>query len=69
MSQTPTDEDIKRLAHQAGLDLPAEFMPELIEAYGHVRQMTARIRAARPRSDEPAHVFVASAFQPGNDER
>jgi hypothetical protein len=69
MSQTPTDDDIARLAQQAGLDLPAEFMPELIEAYGHVRQMTARIRAARPRSDEPAHVFVASAFQPGKDER
>ncbi len=63
MSQTPTDDDIKRLARQAGLDLPAEFMPELIEAYGHVRQMTARVRAARPRGDEPAHVFVASAFQ------
>jgi hypothetical protein len=69
MSQTPTDDDIARLARQAGLDLPAEFMPELIDAYGHVRQMTARVRAARPRGDEPAHVFVASAFQPGNDER
>ena len=69
MSQTPTDDDIKRLARQAGLDLPAEFMPVLIEAYGHVHRMTARIRAARPRGDEPAHVFVASAFQPGNDER
>jgi hypothetical protein len=69
MSQTPTDDDIVRLAQQAGLDLPAEFMPELIEAYGHVRHMTERVRAARPRSDEPAHVFVASAFQPGKDER
>ena len=69
MSETPTDDDIKRLARQAGLDLPAEFMPELIEAYGHVRQMTARVRAARPRGDEPAHVFVASAFLPGNDKR
>jgi hypothetical protein len=69
MSQTPTDDDIARLARQAGLDLPAEFMPELIDAYGHVRQMTARVRAARPRGDEPAHVFVASAFQPAKDER
>ena len=43
MSQTPTDDDIARLARQAGLDLPAEFMPELIEAYGHVRQMTERV--------------------------
>ena len=69
MSQAPTDDDIARLAEQAGLDLPAEFMPELIEAYGHVRQMTERVRAARPRGEEPAHVFVASAFQPGKDER
>ena len=65
MSQTPTDDDIVRLARQAGLDLPAEFMPELMEAYGHVRRMTARVRAARPRGDEPAHVFVASAFKKG----
>jgi hypothetical protein len=69
MSQTPTDDDIARLARQAGLDLPAEFMPELIEAYGHVRRMTERVRTARPRGDEPAHVFVASTFQPGNDKR
>jgi hypothetical protein len=67
MTKTPTDDDIMRLARQAGLDLPAELMPELIEAYGHVRRMTERIRAARPRSDEPAHVFVASAFQPKKD--
>jgi hypothetical protein len=69
MSKTPSDDDIARLAQQAGLDLPAEFMPELIEAYGHVRQMAERVRASRPRGDEPAHVFVASAFQPGNDKR
>ena len=43
MSQTPTDDDIARLAQQAGLDLPAEFVPELIEAYGHVRRMIERI--------------------------
>ena len=60
----PTDDDIIRLARQAGLDLPAEFMPELIEAYGHVRQMVERLSTPRPRGDEPAHVFVASAFKP-----
>lgn len=59
----PTEDDIKRLAQQAGLDLPAEFMPELIEAYGHVRQMIERLSTPRPRGDEPAHVFVASAFK------
>jgi hypothetical protein len=67
MTKTPTDDDILRLARQAGLDLPAEFMPELIEAYGHVRQMVERVSLARPRGDEPAHVFVASAFQTGKD--
>ena len=67
MTKTLSDDDIMRLAHQAGLDLPAEFMPELIEAYGHVRQMTERLSGARPRGDEPAHVFVASAFKPVKD--
>lgn len=60
----PTDDDIKLLARQAGLDLPPEFMPELIEAYGHVRRMVERLSTPRPRGDEPAHVFVASAFKP-----
>ena len=67
MSKTPSDDDIVDLARQAGLDFPAEFMPELIEAYGHVRQMVERISTARPRGDEPAHVFVASAFQSAKD--
>ena len=65
----PLDDDIVRLARQAGLDLPAEFIPELLEAYGHVRQMIERLSAARPRGDEPAHVFVASAFLPGKEQR
>lgn len=69
MTRPPTDDDIIRLARQAGLDLPAEFIPELLEAYGHVRQMIERLSSARPRGDEPAHVFVASAFLPGKDQR
>jgi hypothetical protein len=64
MTKAPTEDDVARLARQAGLDLPAEFMPELIDAYGHVRQMVERVRTARPHGDEPAHVFVASAFTP-----
>jgi len=68
MTKPPlTDDDIKRLAQQAGIDLPAEFMPELIEAYGHVRQMVERLSTPRPRGDEPAHVFVASAFKPAKE--
>jgi hypothetical protein len=65
MTKPPSDDDILRLARQAGLDLPAEFMPELIEAYSHVRPMVERLSTGRPHGDEPAHVFVASAFQPG----
>jgi hypothetical protein len=67
MTTPPNHDDIVRLAHQAGLDLPAEFMPELIEAYGHVRRMVERVSVARPHGDEPAHVFVASAFKPMTD--
>ena len=69
MTKPPTDDDIVRLARQAGLDLPARFVPELIDAYGHVRRMLERVSAARPRGDEPAHVFVASAFKPVKDQR
>jgi hypothetical protein len=68
MTKTLSDDDIVRLARQAGLDLPTEFKAELIDAYGHVRQMTERLSAARPRGDEPAHVFVASAFRPVKDQ-
>jgi hypothetical protein len=67
MTEPPYHDDILRLARQAGLDLPAEFMPELIEAYGHVRQMVERVRTARPHGDEPAHVFVAAAFKSAKD--
>lgn len=64
MTKIPSDDEILELARQAGLILPAEFQRELIEAYGHVRQMVDRISAARPRGDEPAHVFVPSTFLP-----
>ena len=32
MTATPSDDEIVLLARQAGLDLPAEYLPELIEA-------------------------------------
>jgi hypothetical protein len=67
MPNTPSDDDIVRLAHHAGLDLPKEYLPDLIEAYGHVRQMTDRLAKARPRGDEPAHVFVPSVFKPDKE--
>lgn len=64
MTNPLTDDDIIRLARHAGLDLPAAYLPELIEAYGHVRAMVGRLPAGRPHGDEPAHVFVPSAFLP-----
>ncbi len=64
----PSDDDIIQLARQAGLVLPAEYLPELIEAYGHVHRMAARISKPRPHGDEPAHLFVPSVFQPGRSQ-
>jgi hypothetical protein len=67
MPKTPSEDEIAHLAHQVGIDLPAEFMPDLIEAYGHVRQMVERLSTPRPHGDEPAHVFVPRSFQPRKD--
>ncbi len=67
MTSTPTQDEIVLLARQAGLDLPGEYWPELIEAYGHVRRMIDRIPAGRPRGDEPAHVFVPAKFIPAGE--
>jgi hypothetical protein len=67
MTDTQSDDEIVHLARQAGLVLPAEYVPELIEAYGHVRRMINRITTARPHGDEPAHVFVPSVFLPGKE--
>ena len=67
MTATPTDEEIALLARHAGLELPPEYLQELIEAYGHVRQMVARIPAVRTRGDEPAHEFVPGKFFPKED--
>jgi hypothetical protein len=65
MTDTQSEDEIVQLARQAGLVLPAEYVPELIEAHGHVRRMIGRISTVRPHGDEPAHVFVPSVFLPG----
>ena len=67
MTDMPSDDDIVQLARHAGLVLPAEYVPELIEAYGHVRRTIDRISKPRPHGDEPAHVFVPSVFVPRKD--
>jgi hypothetical protein len=64
MSAMPSDDEIVLLARQAGLDLPPEYFPDLIEAYGHVRRMIDRLPSGRPHGDEPAHVFVPEKFRP-----
>jgi hypothetical protein len=67
MTTMPSDDEIILLARQAGLDLPAQYLPELIEAYGNVRRMIERIPTGRPHGDEPAHVFVPAKFLPVGD--
>jgi hypothetical protein len=64
MTATPTDEEIALLARHAGLDLPPEYLQELVDAYGHVRRMVDRIPVIRSRGDEPAHVFMPTIFLP-----
>ena len=64
MRKSPSQDEIILLARQAGLDLPPEYMTELVEAYGNVRRLIDRIPAGRPRSDEPAHVFDPAKFLP-----
>jgi hypothetical protein len=59
-----TEDEIVLLARQAGLNLPAEYLPELLDAYANVRRMIDRIPVGRPRGDEPAHIFVPGKFMP-----
>lgn len=67
MPDTPSQDEIVRLARQAGLDLPQAYLDELVEAYGHVRAMIARLPAGRPHGDEPAHTFVPQKFRPAKE--
>jgi hypothetical protein len=63
MSLEPaTPEEIAVLARRAGLKLAKEHFEELVEAYGYVEQMLARLRRARSYADEPAHIFVPIKF-------
>jgi hypothetical protein len=67
MTDTPSHDEVVQLARQAGLDLPPAYLQELVEAYGNVRRMIARIPSGRPSGDEPAHVFVPPRFLPGGE--
>ena len=61
---TMSRDEIVSLAKYAGLDLPPEYFGELVDAFGHVQRMVARLPTARPPSDEPAHVFNPLKFLP-----
>jgi hypothetical protein len=61
---TMSRDEIVSLAKYAGLDLPPEYFDELVDAFGHVQRMVARLPADRPRGDEPAHVFTPVKFLP-----
>lgn len=50
-----TPDEIRRMAAQAGLQLPAAIMDELCKSYPAFEAMVRRLPRARARFDEPAH--------------
>ena len=62
--QQPSRDDILLMAKFAGLHLPPAYQEELVEAYGHVRRLVARIPQPRARGDEPAHTFDPARILP-----
>ena len=54
-----TADEIRRMAAQAGLDLPPAIMDELCKSYPAFEAMVRRLPRARMRFDEPAHHCVA----------
>lgn len=50
-----TDDDIRRMAAAAGLDLPEPLMRELIESFPAFQAMTRRLPRRRPVFEESAH--------------
>ncbi|MXQ14463.1 hypothetical protein [Microvirga makkahensis] len=69
MALEPIDrEELVILAKNAGLNLPEEYFPDLVDAYGHVQEMLARLHRGRARGDEPAHVFVPKTFLPAGEQ-
>ena len=53
----PRDE-VEVLVKAAGLAPSPEQFDEIVEAYGYVRAMTARLKSGFGYGSEPAHVFV-----------
>jgi hypothetical protein len=59
-----TPQEVALLARHAGLNLPQEYLQQLVSAYAHVRQMIDRLPLERSRDDEPAHAFDPRDFMP-----
>ena len=58
MTERVSRDEVAVLVKAAGLaPSPAQF-DEIVEAYGHVRAMTARLASGYGYDVEPAHVFV-----------
>jgi len=52
-------DEIRRMAAQAGLNLPPAIMDELCKSYPAFEAMVRRLPRARLKFDEPAHHCVA----------
>ena len=59
--------EIAVLAKQAGLKLSAQHFEQLCDAWAKVEKLRARIPRVRPRSDEPAHTYVAQRIPTDGD--
>jgi hypothetical protein len=51
-------DEVAVLLRAAGLAPTPEQFDEIVEAYGYVRAMTARLKSDYGYAVEPAHVFV-----------
>jgi hypothetical protein len=60
-------EEIRKMAHAAGLDLPEKLMEELCDAYPAFEAMVRRVPRARARFDEPAHTADVARLASLND--
>ena len=61
-------EEIRRMAHAAGLDLPKQLMEELCDAYPAFEAMVRRLPRARSHFDEPAHTADVARLASDSDQ-
>ena len=61
-------EEIRRMAHAAGVDLPERLMEELCDAYPAFEAMVRRLPRARSHFDEPAHTADVARLASDSDQ-